>query len=76
MRLGVIVGLSDFEAIFGFLDIRCIDRRFLFIKFKVFVVLSSFSGVGNTWARYFIEYVIGFYIGSYYFDGIFYNKGE
>ncbi|XP_008995527.1 sialate:O-sulfotransferase 1 isoform X1 [Callithrix jacchus] len=56
-------------------DTRCTDRRFLPNKSKVFVALSSFPGAGNTWARHLIEHATGFYTGSYYFDGILYNKG-
>lgn len=56
-------------------DTRCTDRRFLPTKSRVFVALSSFPGAGNTWARHLIEHATGFYTGSYYFDGILYNKG-
>ncbi|XP_041437807.1 WSC domain-containing protein 1 isoform X2 [Xenopus laevis] len=56
-------------------DTRCTDRKFLPIKSKVFIALSSFPGAGNTWVRHLIEHATGYYTGSYYFDGTLYNKG-
>ncbi|OCT91573.1 WSC domain-containing protein 1 isoform X1 [Xenopus laevis] len=56
-------------------DTRCTNRKFLPIKTKVFIALSSFPGAGNTWVRHLIEHATGYYTGSYYFDGTLYNKG-
>lgn len=39
------------------------------------VALSSFPGAGNTWVRHLIELVTGYYTGSFYFDGMLYNRG-
>lgn len=56
-------------------DYRCLDRKFLLNRPKLFVALASFPGAGNTWTRHLIELATGFYTGSFYFDGSLYNKG-
>ncbi|XP_058484201.1 sialate:O-sulfotransferase 1 [Solea solea] len=57
------------------LDSRCKERMFLPQRSSSLVALSSFPGAGNTWVRHLIELVTGYYTGSFYFDGMLYNRG-